>query len=765
METHSLVTSFAGLFQPRGEAPPLIQRIEIPLIQRDYAQGRESPRVRTIRDNFLDALHLALAGGDPVGLDFVYGEVDKGTLEPLDGQQRLTTLFLLHWYVAARTGRVGELHSWAHFSYATRPSARLFCERLTAFAPPTPDLKPSMVITDQPWYLHVWAHDPTIQAMLVMLDAIHAKFGHDDLDAAWHRLVDEHSPAISFHLLPIDDMGSTEDLYIKMNSRGKPLTDFENFKARVEKILDGTERADEFGHKIDGVWADVMWPLRGDDDIVDDEFLRYMRFIIELCEWRQGETATRSLPLVDRAERILVHGAPNGSAELAFLFDAFDAWVDIDDTAAFFNELLIRAGDATEPAGARVALFGVEGSNNINLFDACCRDLDSQRFGNPRKLLLYAVLQHLINHTDEFPRRLRVVRNLVEASENEIRLDRMPRLLVDVERIVVDGDLTQVEAFNQAQLDDEIAKQAFLEKHPELEQVLHQLEDIEILRGSLMAFELEGPTFEQRAQAFQTLFADTGNLHALTGALLTVGDYQRQLGPTMYRFGSPVQPGQWREVLTGPSRANIESTRETLGRLLDLVVDSDLPTHDRLLQIQHEWLQKVEAEHRFDWRYYFVKYDAMREGKSGVYGFAGEQLGFSICMLERLQMNSYYRDPYLLAVARECGIEHRIAGSVPGNTPGAWFTGYATAPRWMTSIASNLKIRCIDEGFAILPPEEPTNQATFEKFCADHSLVQDTDGMYVLGIPGSLNGELRVDVEDRVKLGASVLAALAASGL
>ena len=53
-----------------------------------------------------------------------------GTFEPLDGQQRLTTLFLLHWYLASRSGRLGDPQAWTSFTYATRPSARLFCERL-----------------------------------------------------------------------------------------------------------------------------------------------------------------------------------------------------------------------------------------------------------------------------------------------------------------------------------------------------------------------------------------------------------------------------------------------------------------------------------------------------------------------------------------------------------------------------------------------------------------------------------------------------------
>ena len=55
--------------------------------------------------------------------------------------------------------------------------------------------------------------------------------------------MDRDAPGISFHLLPIEQMGLSEDLYIKMNSRGKPLTPFENFKARFEQDISATMEA------------------------------------------------------------------------------------------------------------------------------------------------------------------------------------------------------------------------------------------------------------------------------------------------------------------------------------------------------------------------------------------------------------------------------------------------------------------------------------------------------------------------------------------
>lgn len=69
--------------------------IEIPLIQRDYAQGRKQEAKK--RGRFLQALHEAVKGKG-ISLDFIYGSLTKDKkLIPLDGQQRLTTLFRFYY--------------------------------------------------------------------------------------------------------------------------------------------------------------------------------------------------------------------------------------------------------------------------------------------------------------------------------------------------------------------------------------------------------------------------------------------------------------------------------------------------------------------------------------------------------------------------------------------------------------------------------------------------------------------------------------------
>ena len=76
--------------------------------------------------------------------------------------------------------------------------------------------------------------------MLTMLDAIHKKFSNKK--EFFERLLNNENPIITFLFLNLKDFKLTDDLYIKMNSRGKPLTPFENFKAKFEQFLETVNR-------------------------------------------------------------------------------------------------------------------------------------------------------------------------------------------------------------------------------------------------------------------------------------------------------------------------------------------------------------------------------------------------------------------------------------------------------------------------------------------------------------------------------------------
>ena len=106
------------------------QSVEIPIIQRDYAQGREDKK--EIRVEFLNALYRSIDKDKSIKLDFIYGSKSNETFQPLDGQQRLTTLFLLHWYAALKDSKLtDEIQKvLTKFSYETRASSREFCSEL-----------------------------------------------------------------------------------------------------------------------------------------------------------------------------------------------------------------------------------------------------------------------------------------------------------------------------------------------------------------------------------------------------------------------------------------------------------------------------------------------------------------------------------------------------------------------------------------------------------------------------------------------------------
>lgn len=318
-------------------------KIEIPIIQRDYAQGR--PDKKEVRDNFLNDLLNALSENKPLELDFVYGDIHNGVFQPLDGQQRLTTLFLLHWYVAVKENKL-EKHAneLSKFTYQTRASSREFCTALIEKGEidlhkllPSDRNKGnelSKTIIDSPWFFLSWQKDPTIKAMLIMLDAIHEKISalipYNDL---WGKLTEQH--IITFHHLTLEGLGLSDDLYIKMNARGKALTDFENFKARFEQyikqviyktdkngkeILENGEKVilkdnweknltlndknkdqwtkltkETFAHKIDTVWTDLFWKYKNDQNSIDDALLRFIAGIAVIGYARSQATTSNGV--------------------------------------------------------------------------------------------------------------------------------------------------------------------------------------------------------------------------------------------------------------------------------------------------------------------------------------------------------------------------------------------------------------------------------------------------------------------------------------
>ena len=651
--------SFIDIFDSSDDSAAQLKKIVIPIIQRDYAQGRKDPEVGRIRERFLDALYSAVTK-QPITLDFVYGDIDKnGVMTPLDGQQRLTTLFLLHWYAAKKEKTEESEYSFLkRFSYATRYSARQFCERLVDFEPSFAGVLSEEII-DQSWFPLDWKKDPTISAMLVMLDDIVKKFeGVDDL---WSRL---KGNAISFYFLPIRDMGLTDELYIKMNSRGKPLTRFEHFKAELEKEMKGVDEkaASDIIAKFDRQWLDLFWVYRNgstgtsDDGTTDDEFLNYFTFICDVICYKRGESAqSQSHDEFDLIKKYFSRDSDQVFENIEILEKSFDCWCDLPEGMS--PEEFLKSFMSAEHEEGKIRVDG-RYRDRLDIFEDCLHSYSGKSgrqrsFPLNRFVILFAIncyLQHKDAITDaEFRRRIRIINNLVQNSEDEIadrsERNRMPAIIEETEYIMLTGgfDDDVDNHFNVNQIQEEKEKLTFLAENPEKAGQIFRLEDHDRLHGQIG---IVGTANIDCVDRFISLF-DGCSLDKIDRALMSIDDYgQRERVGWRCQYGSSRRAIAWDELFHRSSNTGFdENTSRVLVELLQKYESFDDEKLDRLA---NEFLSECENNGRYPWRYYYVKYPAFRPGSFGKMWKGKQEEPYSITIMQTrsyISENSY--SPYL----------------------------------------------------------------------------------------------------------------------
>ena len=261
-----------------------IQQIVIPKIQRPYAQGRQDGVCTYVRNTLLKEMFANFETDEVFDFNFIYGIVrpsnDNYVMELLDGQQRMTTLFLVYWYVTNRELSEDDefdteiRNALLRFVYETRSTSTVFCQRLASYRIDLSYTKPSKAIKNAKWYFKSFDRDSTISAMLTMLDAIHERYNNQDSNEIHKKLCN-----IQFYVKSLGYFNLSEELYIKMNARGLQLSPFDNFKADLINFINNKEYApykalvplykkgsDElvgfdfnFSVKLDAKWIDIFW--------------------------------------------------------------------------------------------------------------------------------------------------------------------------------------------------------------------------------------------------------------------------------------------------------------------------------------------------------------------------------------------------------------------------------------------------------------------------------------------------------------------------
>lgn len=647
--------------------------IVIPKIQRDFAYGRANNEDN--RKKFLETLSEKIAPGNTADLelDFVFGRYDKhtSTFEPIDGQQRLTILFLLHVYLskrnAAHLGTI-DLDYLGEFRYETRDSSLEFCRKLIAIEPQYFDSDVAQYIKEQWWYTSHWEADPTISSMLVILSHIHTLlkgYTPDELLEAWQNL----NTRIDFWFITLDDLGSTDDLYIKMNSRGKKLTDFEHFKAELDRYAG----SGEMSMKIDTAWTHMLWPYRKNIDreldTIHDFYLDnglnerlhnlfYRLLVIEgakrgVIEYPEKDSYGKA-NILELASVVLA-GKDNPVLHRIHAILDFFAKQNLDH---FFREFLTDAyADNLNDIPASEADYRVYFSEGINLLIMATEDKKMEMLPT---LMLEAFLEYAYNCStgtpiphEVFKGRLRILRNL--QNNLQTHADEMAANMRRVDRIVKLGDVGSNmvdDKFTQLQKAQEMTKLQWRRKHSDAEwlMLLHT-ENTYFLYGNLAPIMANNTPEVKYMRAFFNVFGGKPALDTIKRGLLAFGDYADSYKGTKHYATS--------EWLTWYEEIFIFRNKAFTPAFFALADSALTPKC-----AAEAFVAQCVAGHRYPWRYYLVAHNLIRNNNRhnsnfGLYSKGNGKYDYKM----RVGSRGRSWNPYLL----------QLNALLPGSTLGDYY--------------------------------------------------------------------------------------------
>ena len=696
--------------------------IRIPIIQRDYAQGRKGKE--ELRRRFLKDLKETLSSNKTLTLDFAYGEVlvekhgekeDVKVFCPIDGQQRLTTLWLLHWYIAYKTGKLNNKEvkeRLKKFSYATRVSARDFCKQLCELTPQS-KWNETLVqhIENQNWFYSNWKQDPTIQSMLRMLsgeledgsdgicgvfyecqDGTHIECKgiecfNDMFDIFWERLTNSDKPCIQFHVLDIADIGQTDDLYVKMNARGKPLSSFENFKAdlvdyihkqAINKLNNDWQGLDSpnhgFAQKLDNDWTNIFWKLRSSDESgisenqchIDEIFFTFLNRYFFNCrakelqneEWNKhslyGKDDTNldfttlehyenSKKIIPKDDLINLEKVLDRLPILQQRLNDFDkairhSWETNNNETIFYflpeysktNGELITQLDKSGNKILKVTEITIK---QRAVFFAICSWLINNSPNNTKK--------YSDNQINAFKDWMRVIWNIVENSTNKGSNLSGALKLIDTLGQNSDNILMYLQSyivpqnsFTEEQLLEECTKARLINGNngEEWRDAITNIENNPLLRGKIKAIlftpndndELDVNAFKGRAKQFRTITNDKSENNIRSISAKLL----RKADYTCWDNGN-----NWRFIVN----------RDSLDYFLHNPTDGFLLGMFSLLTNENP--EELDVT---NWRYYFIKYSNTFLNGTGYYNWQGD-LGFRCRKINGQNLHSYHQNPYLAA--------------------------------------------------------------------------------------------------------------------
>ena len=530
--------------------------ILIPLLQRDYVQGSVESVITPFIEQLVDKDRLS-------DLNHIYGYNEDGKFVPIDGQQRLITLWLLHLYCAAKSHSVLNVK----LQFVSREFANDFSEYLARKLSVLLDnLKEEkgkdlgQVIINQSWFVSSWEHNQTVRGMLNTLKHIHREYKRKDTSEMWEQLNSDNCH-ITFSFLDMGgEQGLDDDIYIKMNGRGRPLSVFENLKSWMDEQITtcklstskNMDEKDEWRNLwpdyMDNKWTDFFWENRNKGqehpEEIDDEQLYCFCNLLILYWMKHKDELKNKLEETKKDETLY--------EDLLRLLKKEGKKEDVEQIISYIFESLQRAAlpplvwiERLELMPAEFLRFVFDSLNTLhNLSDSINNSetyigtikdgltknyylsMCEGTFGRTLPLL-YAIL--LCNDAEKLHDWLRVCRNLIE--NTPIGQEELPNILESLDNFyahVKDKDLlnvlvkdvntdTLLNKFGTSQVKEEHQK---AELPPEFRTTIEKLENHPFFFGKIgIVFKVLGNSngivtgglnkFEKCTAVLSTIFSKT----------------------------------------------------------------------------------------------------------------------------------------------------------------------------------------------------------------------------------------------------------------
>lgn len=225
------------------------EELIIPEIQRDYVWGDNELVIKRFINNIKN-----MKDNEELDIGFFYSyKIYENFNALIDGQQRITTLILLSWYVGVDNTKLNN------FKFKVRENSNNFLEKLleqkSSEISAIDGKKISDKIKNSIWYKRIWDNDPTVKSILNALDIIDKELDNEKEN------IKNKIDNIKFSCIEAGDR-RLETEYILLNKRGVNLTNSEQLKAILTEDI---ENKNEWLEKWEKDWQDILWECKGEN--------------------------------------------------------------------------------------------------------------------------------------------------------------------------------------------------------------------------------------------------------------------------------------------------------------------------------------------------------------------------------------------------------------------------------------------------------------------------------------------------------------------